>query len=122
MARGQYHQPLDRRPAQCVLVAPLAAVLLRGRRTPRTLVEELVCVSALAILVSPIAWEHYWVGFFPVFVLLLVQAWRSGPSWHSRWAHASFWIGFVCFTVLSRPIVGWSGARTVRAWSTWRCA
>ena len=80
-----------------------------------------MCVSALAILVSPIAWEHYWVGFFPVFVLLLVQAWRSGPSWHSRWAHASFWIGFVCFTVLSRPIVGWSGARTVRAWSlmTW---
>jgi alpha-1,2-mannosyltransferase len=101
-------------------ILPLIILLWRSRRTPSGLVEELVCVGALAILISPIAWEHYWLGFFPLFLLLYVYAERRG-SWQSTWARLSFWIGFVCITLLSRPFVGWTGARAVRAWSlmTW---
>jgi len=104
-----------------LVVLPLAAVLWRTSRSRAGLVEELVCVGALAILISPIAWEHYWLGFFPLFVLLYVYARCGGSSWPSTWARASFWIGFVCITLLSRPLVGWTGARAVRAWSlmTW---
>ena len=104
-----------------VVVVPLAAALWRRRPSSAGLVEELMCVGALAILVSPIAWEHYWVGFFPLCLLLAVYAWRGGSSWQSRWARASFWVGVVGITVLSRPIVGSYGASVVRAWSlmTW---
>lgn len=104
-----------------LVILPLAAVLWRASRSRAGLVEELVCVGALAILISPIAWEHYWLGFFPLFVLLYVYARRGGSSWPATWARASFWIGFVCITLLSRPLVGWTGARAVRAWSlmTW---
>lgn len=100
-----------------VVVAPLVLVWWRQKASRRGLIEELVCVNALAVLLSPIAWEHYWVAFFPVFAALGLRAW--GPSaQHSRVAAAcAFWIGLVCITLLSRPIVGWHGARTVRAWS-----
>jgi hypothetical protein len=108
-----------------VVIIPLVIALWRLKSLSLQLVEELICVSGLAILLSPIAWEHYWVGFFPLFLTLALYGWASDLSWRttwqSRWARVSFVIGLVCVTVLSRPIVGWHGARAVRAWSlmTW---
>ena len=104
-----------------IVLAPLALVAWRGRPSAHRLIEELACVSALAILVSPIAWEHYWTGFFPICLLLVRYASDAGPVSQTRWARASFWIAVVGFTVLTRPFLGWSGAQVVRAWSlmTW---
>jgi hypothetical protein len=108
-----------------VVAAPLVVALVRVRPGRLQVVEELICVGALGILISPIAWEHYWVGFFPLFLVLAVYGWERPPpwrsSWPSRWARLSLWVGVICVTVLSRAIAGWHGARVVRAWSlmTW---
>ena len=106
-----------------VLIVPLVRLLWRAP-VPR-LAEELACVNAVAVLVSPIAWEHYWVAFFPPLVALSVRARQAstsaGADAEARWARITFWIALVCLTVLSRPIIGWHGARLVRALSlmTW---
>ena len=79
--------------------------------------EELGCVSALAVLFSPIAWEHYWVAWCPVLMALH----RHVPSDGSRWARWSFWAGALLISGCSRPTVGGTAARVVRSWSfmTW---
>ena len=42
--------------------------------------EEMAIVLGLAVLLSPIAWDHYWVLFFPAFLLALVARERvPGP-------------------------------------------
>jgi alpha-1,2-mannosyltransferase len=98
-----------------VVVGPLLLSSWRHRASRRRLIEECACVNALAVLLSPIAWEHYWVAFFPVFLALGMRARGLGlPA-------CVFWLGLLGLTLLSRPIVGWHGARVVRAWSlmTW---
>ena len=104
-----------------LVILPLAIVAWRRAPSTSALVEELACVGGLAILLSPIAWEHYWVGFLPLFLVLATHAAGARTSWQSRSARIAFWIGLIGITVLSRPIVGWHGARAVRAWSvmTW---
>jgi alpha-1,2-mannosyltransferase len=94
-----------------VIIIPLVVVLWRAKDTRLRLAQEIACVNAVAVLVSPIAWEHYWVAFFPPLLAL----------GRGRRARITFWIALVCFTVLSRPIVGAYGARLVRALSlmTW---
>jgi hypothetical protein len=98
-----------------VVVGPLALSAWRHRASRRRLIEECACVNALAVLLSPIAWEHYSVAFFPVFAALAMRA-RG-----LRLAACVFWLGLFGITLLSRPILGWHGARIVREWSltTW---
>lgn len=96
-----------------LLIVPLVLVLRRRPASVTGLAPEIACVNAIAVLVSPIAWEHYWVAFFPPLVVLA----RS----RRREARITFWVAFACFAVLSRPLIGASGARLVRALSlmTW---
>jgi hypothetical protein len=88
-----------------------------ARRTGPPDAEELACAAAASTLVSPIAWEHYWVAWFPVFFALRRRAREHG----SRRAGSAFWIGAVLVTALSRPTLGPDGARFVRdlSLSTW---
>lgn len=134
-----------------VVIAPLLLSWRRHGASRRRLIEECACVNALAVLLSPIAWEHYWIAFFPVFAALGIHArglrpfytpnpnsrpqpetpQAETPSAHDAWegddgrsarlAACAFWLGLIGITLLSRPLVGWHGARTVRAWSlkTW---
>lgn len=99
-----------------MLLVPLLIVAHR-RRSGRSIAAELAVVNATAALLSPIAWEHYWVAWFPVFLALRVRA-RDGASTLPWWL---FWGGAVLVSGLSRPTVGWHAARVVRAWSlmTW---
>jgi alpha-1,2-mannosyltransferase len=99
-----------------VLLLPLLVATLR-RSSRDSVAQELACVNGLAVVISPIAWEHYWVAWFPVLLALRVGARDEG----SRWARWSFWVGALLITGLSRPTVGWHGARLVRALSlmTW---
>lgn len=102
-----------------VAIVPLMLAAWRYDPSRRRLIEEIACVNALAVLLSPIAWEHYWIAFLPVFAAIGIRARDRGGS--SRLAAWVFWIGFIGITLLSRPIAGWHGARLVRAWSvkTW---
>jgi Glycosyltransferase family 87 len=109
-----------------VVVWPLALSWCRHDASPRRLIEECACVNALAVLLSPIAWEHYWIAFFPVFAALGLRARSLSPfnarnSGAARLVACAFWLGVIGITLLSRPLVGWHGARIVRAWSlkTW---
>lgn len=99
-----------------VLVVPLLVLASRRASTER-MCDELACVNAMAAVLSPIAWEHYWVAWFPVLFALRAHA-RDGRSKLARW---SFWTGALLISGLSRPIVGSEGVRLVRAWSlmTW---
>jgi hypothetical protein len=107
-----------------VVAVPLMLSARRHRASRRRLIEECACVSALAVLLSPIAWEHYWVAFFPVFAALGMRAHEAWDAERGRSAGLAvwvFWLGLLGITLLSRPIVGWHGARMVRSWSlkTW---
>jgi hypothetical protein len=127
-----------------VVVGPLLLASWRHGASRRRLIEECACVNALAVLLSPIAWEHYWIAFFPVFAALGMRARglrpfytrtsgirAEAPAAHDAWdgdrgrsarlAACVFWLGLIGITLLSRPFVGWHGARIVRAWSlkTW---
>jgi hypothetical protein len=110
-----------------VVVGPLVLSAWRHGASRRRVIEECACVNALAVLLSPIAWEHYWIAFFPVFAALGMRAHGLRPFWDgddsrsARLAACVFWLGLIGITLLSRPIVGWHGARIVRAWSlnTW---
>jgi hypothetical protein len=114
-----------------VVIAPLLLSSWRHGASRRRLIEECACVNALAVLLSPIAWEHYWIAFFPVFAAIGMRAYGLIPfgtrqpgtqsDTDARLAAWVFWLGLIGITLLSRPIVGWHGARVVRAWSlkTW---
>jgi hypothetical protein len=67
-----------------VLQLPVLAAAFR-RPSTRQIAEELACVNAIAVLLSPIAWEHYWVAWFPVLLALRVRA-RHGMSPWVRWS------------------------------------
>jgi alpha-1,2-mannosyltransferase len=100
-----------------VAFAPIAFAATRRLISKRVLAEELACVSALAVLISPIAWEHYWVAFFPVLVALGRRAFEE----RCRWAAIAFWIGLIGISGLTRLTMGREGIRVVRALSvmTW---
>ena len=58
--------------ASAALVAFCGVNLGRGADDrPQSLAEDMAVVLALAVLLSPIAWDHYWVLFFPAFLLVL---------------------------------------------------
>jgi alpha-1,2-mannosyltransferase len=55
------------------LVAFCGACLVRAPEAwPRGSAEDMAVVLALSVLISPIAWDHYWVLFFPAFLLARV--------------------------------------------------
>ena len=97
------------------LVAPL--FLAAAQRVTERQVDELVYVIAVSVLISPIAWEHYWVAWFPV--MLALRAHGRAPD--TGWARGAFWVSAVLITVLSALTAGSSGVRVLRAASvmTW---
>lgn len=99
-----------------IVWAPLVWAWIERRTSPPD-AEELACAAAASTLVSPIAWEHYWVAWFPVFFALR----RHAREHQSRGAAAAFWVGAVLVTGLSRPTLGADGTRFVRdlSFSTW---
>jgi alpha-1,2-mannosyltransferase len=77
-----------------VLVAGVVIVLVSAKPRAPLIQPEIVIVTVLAILLAPIAWDHYWTMMFPAFVLLYggrTATERPG----SRYA---FWIAAVLTT------------------------
>jgi hypothetical protein len=94
------------------LLVPLAVVAAR-HRLPGTAAEQLACLGAVAVLMSPIAWEHYWVAWFPVFLALHLRVRRDRAPWLS----GVFWAGAILVTGVSAATAGSEAVRTLRAGS-----
>lgn len=84
-------------------------------RDERATPAGIVAVLALAVLLSPIAWDHYWVLMFPAF-LFLALSWEGVP-W-TRWV---FWAALILTSGFSRATVGVHGLTVARTLSvfTW---
>ena len=73
------------------------------RRQPRAsgvIARELAIVTALAVLLSPVAWDHYWVLLFPAFLVANEET-RKRPR-----ARAVFWIAAFLSTALTPVTLG----------------
>jgi hypothetical protein len=103
-----------------VTAAALAAITLLalGRwrlRSEHATPAGVVPVLALAVLLSPIAWDHYWVLMFPAFLFLALARDRG------RWARWVFWAALILTSGFSRATVGVHGLSIARTLSvfTW---
>jgi alpha-1,2-mannosyltransferase len=77
-----------------VLIVAAVAVLAASKPQAAGVLPEMTAVTVLAILLAPIAWDHYWTMMFPAFVLLyerLTVSERSGPRY-------AFWIAALLTT------------------------
>jgi Glycosyltransferase family 87 len=97
--------------AALLLGTLLLVVLLRTRSTPAFVPSEIAAVSVLAILLSPIAWDHYWTLLFPAFVILYESGDARLLGSTGRYA---FWIGAALTTALSPITLGGRGFNAAR--------
>jgi alpha-1,2-mannosyltransferase len=102
--------------AVAALVLLIPALLLVSRRSGEAaLVPEIAAVTTLAVLLSPIAWDHYWVLLFPAFLLVYTAGSRELLG---RYALLVFWTAAILTSGLSRITVGrdgWALARDLSA-------
>jgi hypothetical protein len=93
---------------------------LMASRRPRPPIEwlgaELAVVLLVAAVLSPIAWDHYWVLALPAFQALRLIA----PS--ATWATVVFWVAALLLTGPAPLLVGASGLALARSWSTYTWA
>jgi alpha-1,2-mannosyltransferase len=84
-------------------------------RSERATPIGLVPVLALAVLLSPIAWDHYWVLMFPAFLFLALSRDRAA------WVPWVFWVAAILTSGFSRATVGVQGLSVARTLSvvTW---
>jgi alpha-1,2-mannosyltransferase len=93
------------------LIAVLALVAMRRRTAgPSDIGRELALVLAAAVLISPIAWDHYWVLMFPAILAM-------HPSAHARrTAWLVFGVSAILISGLSPVTLGRHGFNVARAW------
>jgi alpha-1,2-mannosyltransferase len=90
----------------------IVALAAFPRRMRALIPIEIATVTILAILLSPIAWDHYWVLMFPAFLILYDCA--ASTYGVNRYA---FWIAALLTTGLSPLTLGRHGYNVARAWS-----
>jgi hypothetical protein len=83
----------------CAILLVLAMIhFVRARPTQSGVPCEVAAVTTLAVLLSPIAWDHYWTLMFPAFFVL-----------YEYRATTVFWIAAVLTTGLSPLTLGRTG-------------
>ena len=102
-----------------LLVAALAVIIVRTPRRASAVPTEVAAVTALAILLSPIAWDHYWTLLFPAFLILYDSQDRRLLGRAGRYA---FWTAAVLTTGLSPLTLGRSGFNLARDLSVYTIA
>ena len=103
--------------AALMLVSALwTAVACRTPARP-TLVIQLAAVTCLAVLLSPIAWDHYWLLTFPAFLILFGSA-----PWLGRTGRYGAFAAAMLVTGLSPLTLGRAGFNTARDLSTYTIA
>ena len=102
-----------------LLAATLIVILVRTTRRQTAIPCELAAVTVLAILLSPIAWDHYWTLMFPAFLIL----YESGDErWPGRIGRIAFWAAAILTTGLSPLTLGKSGFNMARELSVYTIA
>jgi len=98
-----------------VLAAALLAAVARGRDAPGMTVA-LTAGLCLAVVLSPIAWEHYWLLMWPAFAICY-----RPPAGTPAWVVPAFWVAAVLTSVMTPPIVGRANTALARGLSarTW---
>jgi len=89
--------------AAAVGIVLVVLFLVSTRRQPRdsgAVAREMAIVTALAVLLSPVAWDHYWVLLFPAFLVAYEET-RGRPR-----GRAVFWIAAFLSTALT-PVTLW---------------
>ncbi len=101
------------------LALVVAAVpVLMTRRTTASVPCELAATITLAVLLAPIAWDHYWVLLLPAFVIV----YYATDILPAVLARRVFWIAALLTTGLSPLTVGQSGFNLARRLSTYTIA
>jgi apolipoprotein N-acyltransferase len=90
-------------------------------RTPsRSAVSiEIVAVVVLAVVLSPIAWDHYWTLLLPAFVIVYDS---REPHWLGRAGAHLFWMAAILTSGLSPLTLGASGFNVARHFGTYTIA
>jgi hypothetical protein len=102
-----------------LLAAALLVILMRTPRRQTTIPCEFAAVTVLAILLSPIAWDHYWTLMFPAFLILYANGDERGPGRIGRFA---FWAAAILTTGLSPLTLGTTGFNMARELSVYTIA
>jgi alpha-1,2-mannosyltransferase len=105
-----------------IAVVLVSAWLVTFRwRTPAaaTMTVQLWTAIALGILLSPIAWDHYWLLIFPALVALYDGGEARLLGRAGRWL---FWIPAVLISGLSPLTIGRHGFNVARSWSSYTVA
>ena len=97
-----------------VLLLIQFVTLLRTPRARRAVPVEIASVTVLAILLSPIAWDHYWTMMFPAFLIIYGSGDRRLLGGAAPWL---FWVAAVLTSGLSPLTLGRSGFNLARALS-----
>jgi hypothetical protein len=89
------------------MLAPLVSTPRRRANVP----AELAAVTTAAILISPIAWDHYWLLMLPGFLIVYNATDRRALGPAARYA---FWAAALLTTGLSPLTLGSSGFNVAR--------
>ena len=88
----------------------------RSRRPERpTLLIQLAAITSLAVLLSPIAWDHYWLLMFPAFLILFDSAPWLGPA--GRYATVAAAVLVTGLSPLTLGKTGFNAARDLSAYT-----
>jgi alpha-1,2-mannosyltransferase len=105
--------------ALALVAAALASILRSLDRGPALTCVHLAIVTLVSILLSPIAWDHYWTLALPALVILYDSRGQRLLGRAGEWA---FWIVAVLLTGLSPLTIGRSGFGLARALSAYTIA
>lgn len=104
--------------ARVAVVVGTAAVLRPGPGRRENALYEIGLVTLVTVLVSPVAWDHYYVLFFPAWVALLTGAAPAGSG--HFWKVAVALTGIVTSGVVLAALPTWLRwellLRSVYAW------
>jgi hypothetical protein len=102
-----------------LLISALIVVLATMPRRQASIPCELAAVTVLAILLSPIAWDHYWTLMFPA--LLILYDGRDARLL-GRAGRLAFWAAAILTTGLSPLTLGRTGFNMARDLSAYTLA
>jgi hypothetical protein len=102
-----------------VLVGAFVVRIAKTPRRPSFIPCEIAMATILAILLSPIAWDHYWTMMLPAFLVVYVATQEQRRGSAVRYA---FWSAAILTTGLSPMTLGGAGFSFVRARSAYTVA
>ncbi len=97
------------------LAAAALLVILTTRSEPLRVSCEMAAMTALAVLLAPIAWDHYWTLLWPAFFMVHQSA---NPVLLGRTGLIAFWTAAVLTSGASPLTVGREGFSLARQFST----